>query len=161
MLTDLQATRDEVLDGLEWLRKQVTAKDVGVVFLAGHGEHDPDGRYYFLPVDADPERLRRTGVVFSELRDTLAALPGKTVFFIDTCHAGSALGTGRRAAPPDITRVVNELASAENGVLVFSSSTGRQFSLEHQDWGNGAFTKAVVEGLGGLADLQKTGRATP
>jgi len=52
------------------------------------------------------------------------------------------------------------LASAENGVVVFSSSTGRQYSLENPDWGNGAFTKALVEGLSGKANYQKTGRIT-
>jgi len=59
-----------------------------------------------------------------------------------------------------MTAVVNELASAENGVVVFSSSTGRQYSLESDAWKNGAFTKAVVEGVTGKADLRKTGRIT-
>lgn len=160
LLTDAAATRDEVVDGLEWIRKQVTAKDIGMVFLAGHGVTDADGNYYYLPVNADPEKLKRTGVVFSEIKNTLAALPGKAVFFIDTCHAGNVLGTGRRAVAMDVSGVVNELASAENGVLVFSSSTGRQYSLEDPKWGNGAFTKAVVEGLLGRADVNKSGRIT-
>ena len=36
--------------------------------------------------------------------------------------------------------------------MVFASSTGRQYSLEDQAWGNGVFNKALVEGLGGKAD---------
>ena len=44
--------------------------------------------------------------------------------------------------------------------MVFTASTGRQLSLEDPAWGNGAFTKALVEGLSGKADLQKTGRIT-
>ena len=44
--------------------------------------------------------------------------------------------------------------------MVFASSTGRQYSLESSEWNNGAFTKALVEGVGGKADLQKTGRIT-
>lgn len=160
LLTDAKADRDSVLDGLEWFRKQVTSRDVGVVFLAGHGVNDPDGTYYYLPYNADPERLKRTGVVFTEIKNTLSALPGKAIFFIDTCHSGNALGTGRRAVSVDTTGVVNELAAAENGVLVFSSSTGRQYSLENPDWGNGAFTKALLEGLAGKADMNKSGRIT-
>lgn len=160
LLTDAAATRDDVVDGLEWLRRQVTAKDVGMVYLAGHGVNDADGKYYYLPVNADPDKLKRTGVVFTEIRDTLSALPGKAIFFVDTCHAGNVLGTGRRSAAVDVTSVVNELASAENGVLVFSASTGRQYSMENKNWGNGAFTKAVVEGLLGSADYNKNGRIT-
>ena len=37
--------------------------------------------------------------------------------------------------------------------MVFAASTGKQSSIESQDWGNGAFTKALLEGLNGKADL--------
>lgn len=159
LLTDAAATRDEVVDGLDWLQKQVTSKDIGMLFIAGHGVNDPNGIYYFLPANADPERLKRTGVPFSDIKNTLASLAGKSLFFVDTCHSGNVMG-GRRAAANDITGALNELASAENGVVVFSSSTGRQYSLEDPAWGNGAFTKAVVEGLAGKADFNRSGRIT-
>jgi uncharacterized caspase-like protein len=61
---------------------------------------------------------------------------------------------------PDITGVVNELASAENGAVVFASSTGKQYSFEDPVWGNGAFTKAAVEGIEGKADYTGKGRIT-
>lgn len=48
-------------------------------------------------------------------------------------------------------KFANELRAAENGVVVFASSTGNQFSHERDEWKNGAFTKAVVEGFGGQA----------
>ena len=38
VLTDAQATKGDILDGLEWLQRQVTAKDVAVLFFAGHGQ---------------------------------------------------------------------------------------------------------------------------
>jgi uncharacterized caspase-like protein len=56
--------------------------------------------------------------------------------------------------------VINELASAENGAVVFSSASGRQYALENTVWGNGAFTKGLVEGLMGKADYRGTGRIT-
>ncbi len=161
ILTDADATKDNVLDGLEWLQHQVTARDVGMIFLAGHGMNDSTGKYYFMPYNADPEKLLRTGVPQTDIRDTLSSLAGKAVFFVDTCHSGNALGTAKtRSIDNDVNAFVSDLASAENGVIVFTASTGRQFSLEDPAWGNGAFTKAVVEGLGGKADYQKTGRIT-
>lgn len=160
LLTDEQATAESVVDALEWLQRQVTQHDVGMVFISGHGLNDATLGYAYLPVDADPERLRRTAVAMDEFRKTLANLPGKAIFFLDTCHSGNVLGPARRAMRNDVMGVVNELSSAENGVVVFSSSTGRQFSLESPAWGNGAFTKALLEGLGGAADFQKTGRIT-
>ncbi len=160
LLTDKQATRDEVLDGLEWIRRESTARDLALVFLAGHGVNDADGTYYFLPQDVDTKRLKRSGVIFTEIRNTLTALPGKALFFVDTCHAGNVLGTGTRSIRNDTTAIINELASAENGVVVFAAATGRQYAQESSDWGNGAFTKAILEGLGGRADYAKSGRVT-
>jgi len=46
---------------------------------------------------------------------------------------------------------VMELSSAENGAVVFTSSTGKQDSQEKPEWNNGAFTKALVEGIEGKA----------
>lgn len=86
------------------------------------------------------------------------SLAGKAVLFIDTCHSGNVMGKRRGIA--DINAVVNELTSAENGVVVFASSTGRQYSLEEPSWGNGAFTKALVEGITGKADYSGRGRIT-
>lgn len=158
VLTDVQATRDNIMDALEWLQQETTAKDVAMLFLAGHGVNDPSGIYHFLPVNADPERLKRTAVPFSDLKNTVASLAGKALMFVDTCHSGNVLGTRRGAT--DIGAVVNELSSAENGVVVFASSTGRQYSLEDPRWGNGAFTKALVEGLSGRADYGGKGKIT-
>ena len=158
LLTDATATRDDVVDGLDWLVKETTSKDVAMLFLAGHGINDPSGIYYYLPQNADLNKLKRTGVPFDEIRNTVAALAGKALFFVDTCHSGNVMGSRRGVA--DINAVVNELSSAENGAVVFASSTGRQYSLEKEEWGNGAFTKALVEGINGKADYSGKGKIT-
>jgi uncharacterized caspase-like protein len=158
VLTDEKATRDEIIDGFDWISKETTSKDIAIVFLAGHGVNEKGGVYYFLPVNANIDRLRRTAVPFTEMKNTVTSLAGKTILFIDTCHAGNIMGA--RGAPTDITGVVNELASAENGAVVFASSTGKQYSFEDPNWGNGAFTKAVVEGINGKADYMGKGRIT-
>ncbi|MBI4823467.1 MAG: caspase family protein [Nitrospirae bacterium] len=93
VLTDEKATKDNILDGLEWLEQEVTSKDVAMLFIAGHGVNDPTGNYYFLPVDADSDKLKRTGVVFSEIKTTIASLAGKTIMFVDTCYSGNVMGT--------------------------------------------------------------------
>jgi WD40 repeat protein len=159
VLVNEHATKDEVLDGLEWIVRETTSKDVAVVFFAGHGVNDPNGVYYFLPHDFISDKIKRTGVPFFDIKQTLAALAGKSLFFVDTCHAGNIMGV-RRAAPLDITAVINELSSAENGTVVFASSSGNQYSLEDDAWGNGAFTKAVIEGLNGKADYMGRGKIT-
>lgn len=156
VLTDAQATKEEILDGLDWLRKETSSKDVAVLFLAGHGVNDQSGIYYFLPANANLDKLMRTGIPFSDIKNTVSTLAGKTLAFVDTCHSGNVMGTRRGVA--DVNSLVNELASAENGAVVFASSSGNQYSLERSDWGNGAFTKALVEGLGGRADYSGKGK---
>ncbi len=158
LLEDAAATRENVIDGLDWLRRQATANDLVVLFLAGHGVNDHTNRYYFVPVNADPTRMRSTGIPNSDITEALQALPSKVLAFLDTCHAGNVLGSSKQrtlavGAHGDINRMVNELTSAENGVVVFASSTGRETSQESAEWNNGVFTKALVEGLAGKADF--------
>jgi uncharacterized caspase-like protein len=41
--------------------------------------------------------------------------------------------------------------------VTFASSQGRETSEESAAWGHGAFTKALIEGLAGKADLLRDG----
>jgi WD40 repeat protein len=159
LLTDDAAVNADVKQGFEWLQKQVSPRDVGMVFIAGHGITDERGDYFFLPFNADVDALERTAVQCNEIKSHLAKLRGKGLLFVDTCHSGDVMGA-RKGLSNDITGVLNELSSVEYSLVVIASSTGRQVSLEHDNWGNGAFTKALVEGLAGQADLKKRGRIT-
>lgn len=156
LLPDGKATREAIMEGLLWIKRQTTQQDVAAVFLAGHGRKDEEGHYLFLPHDADQNKLELTTVRDTDLQRMLGGIPGKVLFFVDTCYSG-AFSHGIRAddTQPDIDRLANELASAETGAIVFASSTGRQVSIEDERWSNGAFTKALLEGLRGKADLNR------
>lgn len=160
LLTNEEATKDEILDGLDWIRKETTSNDMAMVFFAGHGVNDQNNYYYFCPYNVDPNRLLRTGVTFSDIRNTVSAIAGKALFFVDTCHSGNSIGLSARRGPLDINMIINELTSAENGVIVFSAATGSESSLEREEWDNGAFTKALVEGINGAAAVGNSGRIT-
>jgi uncharacterized caspase-like protein len=162
LLRDLEVTRDSLAEGLEWLEQEVTSRDVGVVFLAGQGWTDEKQGYWFLPSNATPERIRTRGVAQEDIRRTLRNLAGKAVLFLDTCHAGQAMQeSSMRRGSVDIDAVINDFVTAENGVVVFASSKGKEVSLEDDAWQNGAFTKAVIEGVqDGKANLLGTGKIT-
>lgn len=159
LITDEKATRGAIIEALEWIRKETTSKDVAMIFIAGYGMNDNSGNLYFLPHDADIDSLKGTAVPSSEISKTIASIAGKVIYFMDACHTGN-LGGVRGGPDFDITGVLNELSSAENGVVVFSSSSGRQYSPEREKWGNGAFTKALIEGLSGKADYLGKKRIT-
>ncbi len=166
LIVDEEATRDRIIEGLDWLRKETTSNDVAMIFMAGHGLTDNrSGRYYYMPVDGDPERLMATGIPASYIQDTVASMEGKVILFLDACYSGNILKDKKTrgimvSTTSDVSGLVNELASAENGVIVFASSSKTQKSLEAPEWGNGAFTKALLEGLSGKADLTKQGKIT-
>ncbi|MEO1258084.1 MAG: caspase family protein [Bacteroidota bacterium] len=153
LLTNSEATRANIMDGLEWIVKQTTQHDVAMIFFAGHGRENSRGTFYYVPVEADLSdgSLRRSGIMREDIKETVATIVGKVLVFMDACHSGNLMESSRRRGTPDLTRIINELADAENGAITFSSSSGRQYSLEDSRWNNGAFTKAVVEGLNGEA----------
>ncbi len=157
LLTDQQATRAAIRQKLEELQQQTLAPDdLLVLFLSGHGSgNDETLRYYFLPYDAVLARRVRTTIEAAELQTLLARRHGgRVLLFIDTCHAGSML-TGKHA----LQALGQEIARAGN-VVVFTSSSGGQVSLEWNKWGHGAFTLALLEALKGEADTAGTGRVT-
>ena len=154
LLTDSLATRENIEFGLEWLEKNTTSRDVCMIFMAGHGENDANNSFYFLPWGADVERMKSTCIQYTIFKSSIESLPGKVLVFADACRSGNILGDlTRREA--DVERLSRELSSGNGGAIVFTSSSRKQASLESTLWNNGAFTKAVVEGLSGKADPYK------
>jgi uncharacterized caspase-like protein len=54
----------------------------------------------------------------------------------------------------DVLGFVSQVSQPSMGVIVYASSTGKQDSLELTLYQNGAFTKAVVEGINGAAEFR-------
>jgi len=176
VLLDQQATKAGILEGLQWLRDSVGERDAGVVFFAGHGDKVGNG-YYFIPGDAtalpDGNEVKtakqmdvwkqangaKAWVPGEEISKTLLGLKGRAAFFIDTCHSGQAAKQVLRGNA-SLTGALNEI-NEEKGVIIFASSTGAETSQEDAKWGNGAFTKAIIEGIGGKADKDNSGLIRP
>ncbi len=157
LLLNEKAIGDNILDGLDWILKQSTQKDMSVIFISGHGENDEAKNYYFLPPEADMERLRRTGVKWFDFEDVIKRLPSKTLFMVDTCKSGNITGT-RRKGDADMTEALREFMRSSTGAVVMAASTDVESSVERTEWGHGAFTKALVEGLKDFqADYNKNG----
>ncbi|MFK7964073.1 MAG: caspase family protein [Burkholderiaceae bacterium] len=156
-LVDKRATRSSIVQALQAFKEQVGPDDTGVLFLAGHGVNSRQGKYYFLPHDANVEDLANTGVPEDSLRSALSGVRGKALMLVDTCYGGAALS---RAGSVELATIANDLSSPENGVVVFAGSSGRQLSEENAAWSNGAFTKGLLAGINGDADPYSTGNIT-
>ena len=156
LLCDAEVTRDawraELGRMAEAVAADVTPDDLVVIFLAGHGMNDTARRgYAYLCHDATFEKAGgevvpadATSIGWRDFAP-LAALPCRKIALVDTCHAG-ALGPGRRAA------AIREFQ--ENMILVLAASADDEASQESDAWGHGAFTKVLLDGIGGTADTR-------
>jgi hypothetical protein len=159
LVTDAEATFSGVRAGLGWLRREMTDLDTALIFVAGHGVNDSNGDLYFLTHESDVEALFETAVEATMFTDTIQRLPGRVIYMMDTCHSGNLDFVRRGAARVDLNRHLQDLRAA-TGAVVFSSAMGSQYALESPVWGNGAFTLAMIEGLGGAADFDGDGAIT-
>ena len=147
MLTDEMATREGILDGLNWLKANVKEKDAGVLFLAGHGIAE-GASYYFIPFKPGGMAGKAAEwVPGDQIVGTLQSLPGRAMFFLDACYSG-ALTNQASGKASNATDMINKIDD-ERGVTIFASSTGKEKSGEDDE--NGFFTKALIEGLRGKA----------
>jgi hypothetical protein len=155
---DKDATRKGVLNGLAWLKKRMKPEDVAVIFYAGHGYADDEGRFYLLTVDFDADELNKTTVTGDDLKKELATLPGRVVLMLDACHSApaDAVRFGKRKAGPT-DAVVHDLTDEGVGVIVLVAAQGSEQSRENLGRKHGYFTQAILDGLSGAADYNKDG----
>jgi uncharacterized caspase-like protein len=149
-------TTDDGTDGLLRPAGQLVGCAAGAARAPQHGITTPDLHYRFLPYDYDATRIPRTTITDSEFEDYLTKIGGKKIFFFDTCYSGNVLKGRAPSTAPDVDRFANQLRAAENGIVVFTSSTGNELSQELEQYKNGAFTLAAVEGMRGAAARPQT-----
>lgn len=164
VLVDADATREAIADGLEWLQSRATKKDLSVVFLAGHSMQEPAAGYSFIPVNADPDRLRRSSMPLAEVTAVLAASAGQSLLLFDMCRKVGLGSLLSRAADggelssfhdliPERGLVITACASRE--ASSFSSQGGLQRTVRHRP-----FAQAVIDGLTGAVDKVEPGSLT-
>lgn len=156
LFVDGKATRAAILRGLEWLGRDADqGKVVALILLSGHGRNT-GGDFYFMPSNgdfADDLGVQDSGLAGSVLLTKLSELAKRAmvVLLVDACHSGTLVGAKDGQAPdPDVWAA--ELAKAENGVIVLTSSRGGQFSRELPDRRHGAFIAALLEALEGKGE---------
>ncbi|MEM6525433.1 MAG: caspase family protein [Bacteroidota bacterium] len=155
-LINESATRANILSAFEWLTDSVKANDVACLFIASHG-FNKDGEFFILPHDGNPNNLEETTVRWNELSSLLSVLPGKVIVFLDACHSGK-LGSNFSRFTSSNTEAIRSISSEENGVVIMAASTGEEVALESDEWGHGAFSLALIEGLrDGKADIKEDG----
>jgi hypothetical protein len=86
----LDATRNQMLDAFDDLRRELKEDDNLIIYYAGHGYLDTDSdRGFWLPADADGNR-RANWLSNGDIADTVRAIRAKHVMVVaDSCYAGT------------------------------------------------------------------------
>jgi len=157
VLLDAQANQKGILRGLEWLKSQMTQRDVGMFFFAGHGAKDANNVFYLVPSDCARNDLGVGGISEDQIKRYCQSIPGKLMLFLDACHTSAPGGDKRRDISGLTDDLFRDLVTDDYGVIVMCSSMGREVSKEDESWGHGAFALALIEGLEGKADYDRDG----
>ncbi len=149
-LRDRDATKAGIIKLLDSLKK-TRPEDVVIVYLAGHGD-TVDKEWYFMPTDiAYPERkdhVRKNGIPASKLDALVNEAPAqKIIMLMDSCKSGAALARTRGF---EERKALSRLARA-SGIHVIAAAAKEQFAIELKEYGHGAFTFVLLEGLTGSA----------
>ncbi|RMG18651.1 MAG: caspase family protein, partial [Bacteroidetes bacterium] len=142
--------------GISWLEREATQHDVILMFISSHGALDHKGNLYILPTDFNSYNLFATALNIRDLTEGVNGVPCKKLIFLDACHSGQSaynLLDFASVKAANVNKIVEEVLGVEPGLTVMTSSSGREYSYENPKWGHGAFTKAILEGLDGQADL--------
>ncbi|MFM2430904.1 MAG: hypothetical protein RLZZ511_2117 [Cyanobacteriota bacterium] len=110
-------------------------------FFSGHGMRDGE-RDFLMPIDGDPDDVAESGISTAQVSEWLRGCGADNVVMIlDACRSG-----GRKDGKGigDETRE----GCRQTGVISLFSCSPNQFSYELPTYGQGAFTKVLLEGLG-------------
>ncbi|WP_414568090.1 SUMF1/EgtB/PvdO family nonheme iron enzyme [Nostoc sp. CCY 9925] len=110
-------------------------------FFSGHGIRHAD-RDYLMPCDGDPEDIENTAIAINYVTERLRCCGADNVVLIlDACRSlGTRAGEG-------IGRQTAENARQQGVISIFSCSP-QEYSYEIEALQQGAFTTALLEGLG-------------
>jgi hypothetical protein len=138
------------------VRAQPDAKVI--IYYSGHGATNASHtETYLLPVDAEPYREELGGYPLSTLYANLAALKAKSVLVLLESEYGR--DHGAFVLPPNLPETTRSVLPPQplSTVTVLSATDRGQRRLLDTTYDIDLFTRYVIEGLAGSADLYPVG----
>jgi Caspase domain len=90
LLCDEEATKDNIIDELDDLRKKVKSDDRLLIYYSGHGFTDED-RGFWIPVNAKRDKVS-SYLANAEVRDIIQSIKARHILLIsDSCFSASLL----------------------------------------------------------------------
>jgi hypothetical protein len=154
MLLDEQATVQNIKIAIgTWLKRNARKKDTVTIFFAGHGAPE-DEQTYWVTHDAKIDSLYGTALSNDEVVRMLNRVKAeKRIVFLDSCYSAATVeGTRALSIKGDPFKKF-----VGTGMVTITSSSGKQESIELDDFKHGVFTYYLVKALKGDSDENKDG----
>jgi len=184
---DDQATAANIL-ALKDTLKRAKEEDMVILYFSGHGMLDDRKDFWYATWDVDARNPGANGLSYRQMEGLLDSIaPVRKLLLLDACHSGevdksqlvedanATAQSGARssikkfrykqdASLPDIGNLfelMQEMFNSFNkgtGTVVISAAAGDSYALESDQWNNGVFTYALINGLmSKAADQNKDG----
>ncbi|MGR3177777.1 MAG: caspase family protein, partial [Candidatus Anammoxibacter sp.] len=161
LLKNEKATLKNVKDALTNFLKKAVEEDFVIVYIATHGEPEPDRpkNLFLLTYDSELEKLASTAYHMENVNLDMKRYISsqRLIFLADACHAGGIASGGfsTRGFSNPINNALSALSTTKEGWAMITASRASEVSLESDKWGggHGAFTYFLLEGLNGKADV--------
>lgn len=167
LLTELAATRQQILAELDSLSKQVDENPdaIAIVYYSGHGfkikRNDEFHDYFLAPYGFDITRRESTAISGLEFTAKIEAIKArKLVILLDCCHAGGI--PSLKSFDEEITKsllpsTLLDVLNTGSGRVIVTSSREDEYSYTGDPYS--AFTACLLEALKGRATVNKDGFA--
>ncbi len=162
VLTNQNATRQNIWHQLETIQKKIDANARFVFFFAGHGQTEdrPGGkeRGYILPSDADAYDWEGTMLPMDRLNRQMKKFRAKHILLaFDSCYSGLGLTRAIKRHPPHDAAYIHKMMQTRSIQILTAGSRSEQ-AMESQ--GHGLFTDHLLAALNGAADINADGHIT-
>ena len=156
LLTDAAASLSGLKLALRELKDKAEENDTVILCISGHAVQDADGVYYFATAELDLHDLPGTALNWQDFQAALREVRAKRVLVLaHTCQSAGIVGAQTASAD-----LLAEKLNKQAHRLVFVACRGNEESFERDEWGHGAFTKAILDAFAGQADADKDGQIT-
>ncbi len=160
LLVDEAATKDNIIQALETIKDKIAPRDTFLFFFSSHGVGDNAGNTYFVTFDTVLDALSQTALPMQQIKEAVRNFGCHNVVMLaDTCHSGGVKSL-KQQNEEDYNRIVRA-ADKQTRIAILTSSRTHETSAESPQWGHGAFTYYLLQGLAGEADnFPKDGRVS-
>lgn len=166
ILNDNEATKNNILEGLQWLKEKAESDRDATIFIyySGHGWLDKNNeKYYLIQHDIKPTKIAKSALSAEEFTEAIRQIQSQRLLVvIDSCHA-AGMATSKNAEEElwdefdDFQRQspskgLTSALSQGKGRVVFTSSDGEEKSWIMKDNSLSIYTFHFLEALQGAGN---------